>query len=193
MNSSKKLLRHKNLKKLLRDKPFSTDEQLAEWLECSIQTIRLDRVALGIPELRARTRTMAENAQNKVRAITTREIVGELLDLELNKSGISTLKVTPDMLSAKSGIARGYFLFAMANTLALAVVDAQSALTEVGNIKYKEPVYPGALLIAKAEVTRHRANRYFIWVKVKLEDREVFRAKFIIVSQDSKETDGSNQ
>ena len=94
MTSSKKLIRHRSLKKLLRDNPFSTDEQLAKMLDVSVQTIRLDRVALGIPELRARTRTMAEEAQTKLRAIDKKDIVGELLDLELNKIGISTLKIT---------------------------------------------------------------------------------------------------
>ena len=93
MNSSKKLIRHKSLKKLLRENPFCTDEQLAAMLKVSVQTIRLDRVALGIPELRARTRNMAEEAQTKVRAIDKKDIVGELLDLELNKIGISTLKI----------------------------------------------------------------------------------------------------
>ena len=88
MTSSKKLIRHRSLKKLLRDNPFSTDEQLAKMLDVSVQTIRLDRVALGIPELRARTRTMAEDAQTKLRAIDKKDIVGELLDLELNKIGI---------------------------------------------------------------------------------------------------------
>ena len=92
-------------------------ERLAKMLDVSVQTIRLDRVALGIPELRARTRTMAEEAQTKLRAIDKKDIVGELLDLELNKIGISTLKITPDMVLERTGIARGYYMFAMANTL----------------------------------------------------------------------------
>lgn len=76
MTSSKKLIRHRSLKKLLRDNPFSTDEQLAKMLDVSVQTIRLDRVALGIPELRARTRTMAEEAQTKLRAIDKKRYRG---------------------------------------------------------------------------------------------------------------------
>ena len=127
MNSSKKLIRHQNLTKLLEDNPFCTDEQLAQLLGVSVQTIRLDRVALKIPELRARTRNMAESAQTKVRAIDKKDIIGELLDLELNKSAISTLKITPDMVLERTGIARGYYMFSMANTLALAVVDAEYA------------------------------------------------------------------
>lgn len=187
MNSSKKLIRHKSLKKLLRDNPFRTDEQLAELLNVSVQTIRLDRMALNIPELRARTRTMAEEAQTKVRAIDKKDIVGELLDLELNKIGISTLKITPDMVLEKTGMARGYFLFAMANTLALAVVDAEAALTEVGNVKYKVPVGPGVTLVAKAVVTHRRGSRFYIFVTIKNNNEEVFRAKFIIMSLDANE------
>ena len=184
MNSSKKLIRHKKLKKILHDNPFNTDEQLARALNVSVQTIRLDRVTLGIPELRERTRYMAENAQTKVRAIDKKDIVGELIDLELNKIGISTLKITPEMVLEKTGVARGYYMFAMADTLALAVVDAQAALTGVGNVKYKVPVYSGATLVAKAEVTRRRNDKYFIWGKIKNNNEEVFRAKFMVVSLD---------
>lgn len=187
MNSSKKLIRHERLKKLLLDNPFLTDEQLARTLQVSVQTIRLDRIALGIPELRERTRHMAEDAQTKVRAIDKKDIVGELIDLELNKVGISTLKITQEMVLEKTGVARGYYMFAMADTLALAVVDAQAALTGVGNVKYKVPVYAGATLVAKAEVIRRRNDKFFIWVKIRNNNEEVFRAKFIIVSLDDNE------
>ena len=186
MTSSKKLIRHKSLKNLLRENPFSTDEQLAQMLGVSVQTIRLDRVTLGIPELRARTRTMAEDAQTKVRAIDKKDIVGELLDLELNKIGISTLKITQDMVLERTGIARGYYLFAMANTLALAVVDAEYALTAVGNVKYKMPVNAGAILVARAVVTHRRMDRFYIFVSVKNNNEEVFRAKYISVSLDER-------
>ncbi len=186
MQGSRKILRHQALKALLQNNPFSTDEQLAEELQVSVQTIRLDRVALNIPELRVRTRNMAEAAQTKVRAINTKDIVGELLDLDLNKGGISTLKITPDMVLDKTGVARGFYMFAMANTLALAVVDARAALTGVGNVKYKMPVYAGATLVAKAEVVKRRGDKFFIWVFIKHHNEEVFRAKFIIVSLDGK-------
>ncbi len=184
MNSFKKLMRHEKLKRILRDNPFRTDKQLAEDLDVSVQSIRLDRIALGIPELRERTRNMAENAQNKLRAIDKKDIIGELVDLELNKMGISTMKILPEMVLEKTGVARGYYMFAMADTLALAVVDAQIALTGVCNVKYKIPVYSGATLVAKAEVTHRRNNKYFIWVKIKNNNEEVFRAKFIVVSLD---------
>ncbi len=184
MQASQKTMRHQELKALLQNNPFCTDEQLAEELHVSVQTIRLDRSVLKIPELRVRTRNMAEAAQNKVRAIDSKDIVGELLDLELNKSGISTLTISPQMVLDKTGVARGFYMFAMANTLALAVVDARAALTGVGNVKYKTPVYAGAVLVAKAEVVKRRGDKFFIWVFIKHKNEEVFRAKFIIVSLD---------
>ncbi len=186
MQASQKTMRHQELKALLQNNPFCTDEQLAEELHVSVQTIRLDRSVLKIPELRVRTRNMAEAAQNKVRAIDSKDIVGELLDLELNKSGISTLTISPQMVLDKTGVARGFYMFAMANTLALAVVDARAALTGVGNVKYKAPVYAGAVLVAKAEVVKRRGDKFFIWVFIKHNNEEVFRAKFIIVSLDDK-------
>ena len=182
MNSSKKIIRQENLSKMLERNPFLTDEQLAKALEVSIQTIRLDRLRMNIPEVRERTRQMAETAQTKLKAIDKKDIVGDLIDLELNRIGISMLKITPEMVLEKTGVARGYYMFAMANTLALAVVDADAALTGVGNVKYKVPVYAGATLVAKAEVIRREHDKYVIWVKVRNNNEEVFRAKFIIVS-----------
>ena len=161
---------------------FLTDEELAKQLDVSVQTIRLDRLELGIPELRGRIRKMAENAQNKVKAIQSNEVVGELIDLELGRSGISLLKITEDMVFGKTQIAKGHFMFSQADSLAMAIVDAPMAVTGVANVKYKVPVHVGEKLIAKAEIVKVRGNKYFIWVKTHNETQEVFRAKFIVVS-----------
>lgn len=182
LNMTKKRIREKKLCEKLKGDPFYTDEQLAEFFDVSIQTIRLDRMRNGIPELRERTKAMAQKAQNKLKAISNEDIVGELVDLVLGESAISTMQITPDMVLEKTGIARGHFMFAQANTLALALIDAPAALTGVGNVKYKLPVKAGAKLIAKAEVRKKRKNKFFVWVKIKHNDVEVFRAKFIVVS-----------
>lgn len=182
MSPSKKLIRQKRLQSLIRKNPFLTDSQLAERLHVSVPTVRLDRVCLNIPELRVRTRLMADEAQTRLRAIDKKDIVGELVDLELNKVGISTLTITNDMVLEKTGVGRGYFIFAMADTLALALVDTDFALTAVSNVKYKIPVHPGDRLVAKAEVMNMKEDRYYIKVIIRSEEAEVFRAKFIIVA-----------
>ena len=178
----KKKERQELLAKKVKEKPFLTDEELAKELDVSVQTIRLDRLELGIPELRGRIRKMAETAQNKVKSIQSGEVVGELIDLELGHSGISLLRVTEDMVFAKTQIAKGHYMFSQANSLALAIIDAPMAVTGVANVKYKVPVHVGEKLIAKAEIVRVRGNKYFVWVKTRNDEREVFRAKFIMVS-----------
>lgn len=180
-----KSVRQKLLKEKLQSNPFLTDEELASLLCVSIQTIRIDRLGMGIPELRERTRLMAQDAQVKVKAIANHDIVGELIDLELGKSGISILTILPDMVFERTHIARGHYIFAQANSLALAVIDAPAAVTGVANIKYKIPVCVNDKLISKAEVIRIRGNKYFVWVKTRNEHQEVFRAKFIMVSLDN--------
>ena len=109
-------------------------------------------------------------------------MVGEILDLELGKTGISTLVVTPQMVFEKTHLARGHHIFAQANSLALAVMDAPAAVTGVANIKFKAPVREGERLVAKAEIVRTRGNKNFIWVKIRSGAQEVFRAKFIMVT-----------
>ena len=182
MNSSKKLIRHGKLQKLIQKDPFLTDEQLAKTLKVSVPTVRLDRLALNIPELRERIRVMASTASTRLKAIDKKDIVGELIDLELNRSAISTLTVTDEMVLGKTGVGRGYFMFAMADSLALALIDTEFALTDVGNVKYKVPVYPGDRLVAKADVTNIKDDRYYIRVIIKKDSTEFFRAKFIIAA-----------
>lgn len=177
-----KRIRQKMLKDKLQSSPFLTDEELAAFLQVSVQTIRLDRLELGIPELRERTKQMAENAQTKLKSIGSGEIIGDLIDLELGKSGISMMQVTQDMVFEKTRVARGHYVFSQANSLALAVIDAPIAVTGVANIKYKVPIHIGEKLVAKAEVMKQRGNKYFVWVKTRNERQEVFRAKFIIVT-----------
>jgi len=177
-----KKIRQEVLKGKIESKPFLTDGELAVLLNVSVQTIRLDRLELGIPELRERTKLMAESAQDKLKSIASSDVIGELIDLELDKQGISILTITPDMVFEKTQIARGHYVFSQANSLALAVIDAPTALTGVANVKYKMPIRVGEKLIAKAELIRKRGNKSFIWVKTRNEKQEVFRAKFIMVS-----------
>ena len=176
--------RQKELQNLLADDPFLTDEELAEKFRVSVQTIRLDRMELRIPELRERIKAVAQENYAKVKSIGIKEIIGELVDLELGKRGISILETTEEMAFEKTKIVRGEFIFAQANSLAIAVIDANVALTGVANIKYKSPVFAGQKLIAKAEVTRVRQNKHFVFVRVYDRQKEVFRGKFILVSLD---------
>ena len=75
-----------------------------------------------------------------------------------------------------------FFIISESPTRTTSQSYALTALTGVGNVKYKVPVYAGATLVAKAEVIRREHDKYVIWVKVRNNNEEVFRAKFIIVS-----------
>ena len=47
-----------------------------------VRLFRLDRAQMGVPELRTRTRQMAERAVGRLRSLKQEEFVGELLGLE---------------------------------------------------------------------------------------------------------------
>lgn len=169
------------LKEKLAEDPFWTDEELTEIFNVSIQTIRLDRLELGIPELRERVKNVAEKNHIKVRSIGGKEMIGELIDLELGSTGISILETTKDMAFEKNNIVRGHHIFSQAESIAMAVIDAEVALTGVANIKYNIPVKYGSKLIAKAEVIKHRGNKYFVHVFIYESQKQVFRGKFVLV------------
>ncbi len=176
--------RHYTLVENIKKYPFLTDEEIASKLSVSVPTIRLDRLELGIPELRERIKIVAEENYNKVKSLDSNEIVGELLDIQLGESGISVLETTEDMTFEKTKIVRGHFIYSLAESLAIAVIDAQVALVGVANIKYKTPVYSGSKLFAKADLKRVKGNSYIVWVRISEKQTEVFRGKFILVSLD---------
>lgn len=161
-----------------------TDEELSEHFCVSIQTIRLDRLELGIPELRERIKDVAEQNYRKLKSIYGKEIIGELIDIELGHNAISILHTDDSMVFQKSKVVRGHYIFAQAESLAIALIDTDVALTGVANIKYKIPIYAGDKLIAKARVKRRRGNKYFVWVNTYIGQEEAFRGKFILVSID---------
>ncbi len=172
--------RQKELRERLHDNPFLSDEELARVLNVSVQTIRLDRMALGIPELRERTKTVAERTYGLVKSMGAKEIVGELVDLDLGTSGISILETTEDMVFERTRLVRGQYIFAQAESLAIALIDADVVLTGLSNSKFKRPVYAGERLLAKAEVIRRQGNRSVVLVETRVGQDKVFRGKFVV-------------
>ncbi len=177
-----KKMRQKELLEKIESEPFVTDDELSNSFNVSIQTIRLDRLELGIPELRERIRNVAQKNYSKVISLGKAEIIGELIDLNLNENGISLLETTMDMAFKKTKIVKGHHIFSMAESLAMAVINCKVALTGVANMKYRKPVIAGDKLIAKAEVTRVRGNEFYVHVKINVGQEQVFRGKFILVS-----------
>lgn len=169
----------------IKQDPFLTDEELSELFSVSVPTVRLDRLELGIPELRGRIKSVAEHNYSKVKSLQSKEIVGELLDINLGKSGVSLLETDESMAFEKTKIIRGHFIYSLAESLAISVIDAHVALVGVANIKYKTPVYSGCKLVAKAEVKNIRnINNFIVWVSILEKQIEIFRGKFILVSLD---------
>lgn len=145
--------RQRLLKEKIDELPFITDEQLATEFMVSIQTIRLDRMELGIPEMRERIKSVATDQWNEtIRALQIEEVIGEIIDLDLDKRAISILDITKELVFSRNKIARGHHLFAQANSLAVAVINDELALTVKSEIKFTRQVIEGERVIAKAIV-----------------------------------------
>ncbi|MFW6035952.1 MAG: transcription factor FapR [Halothermotrichaceae bacterium] len=179
MKKYSKRERQKLLKENLNKNPLLTDKELADRFNVSIQTIRLDRLELGIPELRERTRSAA-SAYARLKSVNEGEVIGELLKLKLDKSAESILETTEDMALQRSKIIRGHYLFAQANSLAVATVDAKSVLTGTADLKFHQKVHIGDKIVAKAEVKTRDGRKYIIKVNSYHGDKLVFSGDFIM-------------
>jgi acyl-coenzyme A thioesterase PaaI-like protein len=183
-----KLERQKRIKEYISKNPFISDKKLAELFSISVQTIRLDRLEMGIPEMRKRIAQVAKNtsSKDKVKSLKKEEIIGELIDIELGKNGIAILKTTKDMSFGRTGIVRSHYIFSLADSLAISIIDTEVALTGIARLSYKKPVYAGQTLVAKARVARNRGNKYLVSVHVKSDQKEVFTGKLVIFSANDK-------
>ncbi|CAM4289352.1 MULTISPECIES: transcription factor FapR [Jeotgalicoccus] len=174
----KKQERQSSLESHISDDPFLTDEQLANIFGVSIQTIRLDRLELNIPELRARIKNVAREGVDKIRSLSIQEVVGEIIDIELNKSALSLFIVEESHVFEKNQIARGHFLFAQANSLCVALIDEPLALTQHAAVDFKRPAKLNDKVVAKAKVTTMDNNKAHIEVESKVDGKVIFTGKF---------------
>lgn len=175
-----KPVRQTELKETITNTPFITDEALADKFDVSIQTIRLDRMELAIPELRERIKSVATNQWNEtVKALPIDEVIGEIIDLELDKRAISLLEIQSEHVFSRNNIARGHHLFAQANSLAVAVINDELALTASSQIKFKRQVKQGERVIAKATVRdSDKRGLAIVHVKSYVDNEIVFTGVF---------------
>ncbi|GAM12565.1 phosphateacyl-ACP acyltransferase PlsX [Mesobacillus selenatarsenatis SF-1] len=169
------------LTETIKENPFITDEELAEKFTVSIQTIRLDRLELSIPELRERIKNVAEKRfEDEVRSLPLEEVIGEIIDIELDQSAISILDIKSEHVFRRNKIARGHHLFAQANSLAVAVINDELALTAKANIQFTRSVKEGERVIAKARVEKidDDNGRTHVEVKSYVNNELVFKGEF---------------
>ncbi|MEC9488983.1 MAG: transcription factor FapR [Halanaerobium sp.] len=172
--------RQRKLQEEVKSNPFLTDQELAYYFGVSVQTIRLDRMELGIPEMRKRTQNLAQIAYARVKSVESTEIIGQLVDLRLNEFGLSRLICSETMGFERTGIVRGFYIFAQANSLAVAVIDGKTVLTGIAKLKFKKPVYTGQELLARAQVRRKKGKNFVVRVKTMVKEEEVFRGDFLV-------------
>ena len=108
------------------------------------------------------------------------EVIGEIIDIELDKSAISIFDVKEEHVFKRNRIARGHHLFAQANSLAVAVINDELALTAKANIHFIRPVKEGERVIAKAKVrkTDDETDRTIVEVHSYVGQELVFKGEF---------------
>lgn len=176
--------RRKVLGEELTQHPFFTDEELAKRFRVSVSTIRLDRGVLGIPEVRERTRAVAQEAYSTLKSLDDQEVIGELQELVIGERACSTMGIEESMVLAKARVARGHYLFAQANSLAIALVDAPMALTGSVELKFIRPVQLGELVVAEGRVIKRKGNKYWVDVALMVNTEVVLQGKWVLFAKE---------
>lgn len=158
--------------------PFITDNELCEKFDVSIQTIRLDRTHLNIPELRKRIKLVAEQNYGQIKSIEANEIIGDLIQVEPDVKAQSLIEITEDYVFAKTQIARGHILFAQSNSLCVALIHNPTVLTQESQVEFVEKVKLNDTVRAEAQVINKTSKHYLIEVNSFVKDKLVFKGKF---------------
>ncbi|MGE4271476.1 MAG: transcription factor FapR [Desulfitobacterium sp.] len=174
--------RHQALREEIENNPFSTDEELAKHFGVSVSTIRLDRTELSIPELRERTRAVAHGAYDTLKSLGEAELVGELRELRVGDSGSTLLKIEESMVLSRARVTRGHHLFAQANSLAIALVNAEMVVTGSVDMKFLRPVRYGEVVLAKGKVLSHKDNKYRVQIKSYVDQEVVLSGTWVVFS-----------
>ncbi|WP_416150989.1 transcription factor FapR [Salipaludibacillus sp. HK11] len=179
--------RQPRLKEKIEENPFVTDDALAVEFNVSVQTVRLDRLELNIPEVRARIKHVAKQQYDTVKALPIEEVIGEVIDLELDHHAISILDIKAEHVFSRTGIARGHHLFAQANSLAVAIIDDEFALTAQADVSFKSQVNVDERVVAKAKVKEIHENRTLVEVLSYVEQELVFKGNFSMFREELSE------
>ena len=185
MRSEIKRQRHKQLIDLVNSSPLLTDKEIAAMLGVSLGTVRLDRGTLSIPEVRERTRLMAEQATSRLKSMRTEEVIGDLVGLEPNKGALSVLFATRDTAFRHTDFVGDYFIYAQAASLAIATIDEELVVVGSARLKYNRPAYIGEKILARSKVGVHKGNKYVVSVRSTVDNREIFVGRFVVVSKES--------
>jgi acyl-coenzyme A thioesterase PaaI-like protein len=172
--------RHVRIRAEVEKNPFVSDEDLASLLGVSIHTVRSDRRKTGIPEVRKRGKEITHSLFAQARPLSHQEIVGQILEIEPDKEGLSLLETTELMSLEKTKIIRGHILFAQANTIANAIIDAEITLTAEAKIEYIAPAYAGDRILAKAKVISSGKRKRVVEVILKTQKDLVFHGTFTV-------------
>lgn len=193
MRSEIKRQRHKQLIDLVNSSPLLTDKEIAAMLGVSLGTVRLDRGTLSIPEVRERTRLMAEQATSRLKSMRTEEVIGDLVGLEPNKGALSVLFATRDTAFRHTDFVGDYFIYAQAASLAIATIDEELVVVGSARLKYNRPAYIGEKILARSKVGVHKGNKYVVSVRSTVDNREIFVGHFVVVSKESSNNMGAKK
>lgn len=172
--------RQSELQSLLDDYPFLTDQELAEKFAVSIQTIRLDRMELGIPELRVRVKMVANDAYAKKKSLGEEELIGDLQELEPGIRGVSSLDATMEMIYDRTMAVRAEHIFAQANSLAIFLANSPEVISVEASIFFLRPVYAGERLVCTAAISKKEEKRIHMDISTTSNDTVVLSGKFIL-------------
>lgn len=182
--------RQERLQQTIAEKPFITDEELARTFGVSVQTIRLDRMELAIPEVRERIKSVAQQRLDEVKALPMEEVIGEIIDLQLDERAISILDIGPEHVFSRTKIARGHHLFAQANSLAVAIINDELALTASADIRFSRQVNMGERVVAKATIEKNEKGFTVVNIESFVEQEMVFSGKFTMYRSNRKKKEG---
>jgi hypothetical protein len=178
--------RRQQLLAYLANDPLQTDEQLAERLAVSVPTVRLDRAALGIGPLKARSEQLAARLIQREgeKADQDAPVDETLVALERGHYGEARFAPRPEDGRRLGRTLAVAYLVGLAEMLAERIVPGEVVLTGLVQARCLRPIRTDEEIVAKAWLVRCTDRRLVVRVDMESAGERVFRAKFGIYALD---------
>ncbi len=178
--------RHRRLLGILAQDPLQTDQSLAKRLGVSVPTIRLDRMALGIPALQGRSQALAKQMLRVEASSEPADTLDDVVSFVAGHSAQASLVIDRNTPVIRQGVVPAYFLLAQAERLVYRVVGRENVLPGLVYARYLRPVQNGERLHMAVDMIRKTRERVVVVVQIGRGESPVFRAKYAVYPQASK-------
>ncbi len=113
----------------------------------------------------------------KTHLLAHKPLLGTPVDIVDDESATVMLVAVENMVVDEHGLIHGGFTFGLADYSAMLAINDPNVVIGKADVKFTAPVKRGDVMLSEAIISEKNSNKRIVNVKVKVEDKVVFRGE----------------